>query len=341
MLAKISKISLPYGHKGAVGILLLLSAFFIGGCNFVDPGEKTTVPFGSNELRLPIYQNGDFLLYDVNGTITIGSSLGTSFRGTLRIDYGVASDNVIPTNLNPTLDPTKVLKETISLNIGQVISSERYVYQNQNSADPLYGAMYLIAVSNRNSSNKKFSWPGQSDLLAPQLIMKPVVFANVSSGGTLDPINFEMYVDCDSTGVIDSSCANQWLTYSESSQLTNVGDNNYGYFYHEKTYLTATITKTQWDVSFQNQSYIDSAKTEGFSAANLDTHLFCSNVPATGAHGIGSGQYFYLNQVGVVTMSALNCFYTADSSGISQQIQINLAELYDARVAGVNLNDIL
>jgi len=344
MLKLIGKLTGNKYRRGTPLIFLLVTAIAVTGCNFVDPGEKTTVPFGSDYLRLPIYKVGDFLRYDVQGSISIGNSLPINITGRMEVKYLANTETVVPSNLDPAIDPSKVLKEIITLNVGNLYTSERYVYQNQDSADPLYGAMYLVALGNQQTGiNKKFTWPGQSNLVAPQLIMKPVVFSALGADKNLDPVAFDLYIDCDATGVIDVNCPNgQWAHYQESSQLTNVGNNNYGFFYNEKTYLTATVTKTLWQITFQNQNVIDKAKTEGFSGNSLEsTQLSCANVPSTGSIGSGSGQYFYLNQVGVVTMSSIACSYTADSSGTSQLLNLNIIELIDARVGGVNLNNIL
>jgi len=321
-------------------MLLLVASPFMAACHFVDPGEETVVAFTDSEIRLPIYRSGDYMTYDVKGYLSSGGTSPNELTGNLSISYSIASDAIIlPANLDPAIDPTKILKQTILLNVGWQKSTVRYIYQNQDSTDPLYGAMYLIAVGGQSL---KYSWPGQGNLIAPQMIHKPVIFADAEAkNGILDAVSFKLYIDCDGSGIVNSNCANQWLTYLESSQLTNTGSNGYQFFYDEVTYETAAITKNAWDLSFENQPFIDAAISEGFSGASLGSDIFCATTPSAGSAGFGSGQYFYLNRVGVVIMSAIYCNYTAVGPGTSQTLQIDLATLNNARIGGVNLKDIL
>ena len=318
-------------------LLMLCSA-----CNFVDPGEKTEVPFGASELRLPIYKAGDFLDYRVSATVSDANQSPVNATGNLTISYSIAAENVVPIDLNPAIDVTKVLKENISLSLGSGYSSERFVYQNQDVRDADYGAMFLIAISNqRTGTDRKLSWAGQNQMLAAQKIMSPVVFANYPGNrGNLPPIDFDLYVDCrDSSSNVLVNCSNAWMYYQEQPQLTNVDNNSFGYFYHEKTYLTAAITKSNWQIGMLTS--VAAASTEQFELGYLDTHVLCGGLAGSGAITNGNAQFFYLNQVGPVIMTSVNCTFIAGSGATSRSFTINSAELTDARVGGVPLRNIL
>lgn len=324
-------------------VLLLAALAFISACNFVDPGEKTEIPYSASEIRLPIYQSGDFLEYTVSGFNSVGGIDGAEIYGTLRITYGTNAENILPTDLTG-VNVNDILKETTTLDIGSRYTAERFVYQIKDSADPLYGAMYFIAISNQlsntpsNLTARKYSWAGSGTTIAPTLVMNPVVFANVGADSILDPVNFNLYIDCDSTGTILSSCTKDWLSYSENSQLTSRGNGSYGYFYDAKTYKTAVITKT-WNLNSSTYAQEAGGPTgESFSASKLDYSTFCANIPADSQSAVGSGEYHYLPQVGLVTMSTLVC---AGNSTSSAFYRFNIISLRDGIIGGVALQDIL
>jgi len=326
--------------------LCLAVTTLLTACNFVDPGEKTEVPYNATEIRLPIYKAGDYLEYSVNGFNSVGGIDGASIYGTLRISYTTNAEIILPADLTSSIDVNSILKETTSLDIGSRYTSERFVYQNQNAADPLYGAMYFIAISNQQSnlpdpnnpgsSLRKFSWAGiATNSIVPVLTMKPVVFANVGADSQLDALNFNMFIDCDSTGTITSSCSKYWLNYNETSQLTSRGNGSYGYFYDAKTYKTAVISKN-WNLTGISTYALD-AKNEGFSSSQLDTATFCSKIPATTDSPLGGGEYLYLPNIGVVTMSTFVCSSNSTSSSF-YRLNVNLT---DGVIGGVLLQDIL
>lgn len=311
-----------------VGISVVISA-----CNFVDPGVKTVVEFTDTEIRLPIYQAGDYLEYAIQGARETSDGTFLNQSGSLKITYLSGSGtgflvDPLPQqvlNANPDLASATLLQEVMTLDFGGQITKVRYIKQISDPDNPNYGAKYLIGLY--NSTNNAYSLPGNSNSLEPVLLEAPVVFNQVPANNLLPPIGFGLYIDCQTT-----SCVNEWLQYDEVLSLSKV---NHEFFYGETTYKTASIHKSAWHTS-QQEPYASSAATQAFYVTNVDFPVFCADTSSS-SFSNGSGLYHYLNPIGVVAMTDITCKNSTSLVAYS----FNFVELINGRVGGVNIENLL
>ena len=108
-----------------IAVLAIISAATLSGC-LVEKKDLVQIARTTNELR--VYQDGDFISYNVTATTIPLIGIPTTQNGTLTVQWSQHDDLTRPV----TLTPVPVIKETSTLNLGGATNegTVRYISQD-------------------------------------------------------------------------------------------------------------------------------------------------------------------------------------------------------------------
>ncbi|NOX76221.1 MAG: hypothetical protein GXP17_06330 [Gammaproteobacteria bacterium] len=175
---------------GLITLMAIATGILLSGC-LVSKKDPVFIERSTDNMR--IYQDGDFILYDVSKILVTGPTTQNT-TGTLRIDWKATAP--LP-DLNKPGDVITVLKELTTLNFpnddaGSDIATVRYISQDDDINSPSYGSIRLHAFEAPGQG--KYYWLNLDGSTNGDPVVKPfTVFPSPLSVGQQD-LGVEFYV---------------------------------------------------------------------------------------------------------------------------------------------------
>jgi hypothetical protein len=173
------------------------------GC-FVESDGDSVEPLPIRDNHLHIYQDGQFLEYNVD---VIDSGQTGTQTGTLRIEY--TTDSILENPLDTSSGLITVTKETTTLDYGSPFTTVRYFQQDPIPTDPLEpdtgGTVRLLAYNAQDSAEAttRLSTTQQPNDVIEPIVITESPFADVPSNDK--SIEFYVFSNCAPTQCDDAT----------------------------------------------------------------------------------------------------------------------------------------